>query len=110
MAKSKSITPMNHGCVWDVLHHAMDTIPTELARWNVRTDADFHKEALLGAIGFIGSALESSLTRKHPRQYSDAELISLSNFLTSAPELIRGMDTLLEGYADNRAEVSCDDQ
>lgn len=102
MSDSQSVTPMNHGTVWDALHHAMDAIPTELARYNVRSDADFHKEALLSAIGFIGAALESSLTRKDSRQYSTEELISLSNFLASAPELIRGMDTLLEGYESNR--------
>lgn len=102
MANTEAITPINHGCVLDILHHAMDTIPTEDARWSVRSDADFHKAALLGAIGFIGAALESSLTCKHPRQYSNEELVSLSNFLTSAPELIRGMETLLEGYEDNR--------
>lgn len=101
MDNTKITEPMNHHRVWDVLHHAMDNIPAEDARKNLRCDADFHREALLDAIGFIGAALESSLTRKHPRQYSSEELICLSNFLTSVPELIRGMDTLLEGYADN---------
>lgn len=101
MADTQTLTPMNHNSVWEVLHHAMDTIPTELARYNVRSDADFHRDALLGAISFIGAALESSLTRKQPRQYSSEELITLSNFLTSAPELIRGMDTLVDGYNDN---------
>lgn len=96
--------PLNHASVWDVLHHAMDNIPSENARFQLRGDADCHRNALLDALEFIGLAIEAStLTHHRPREYTPQEIAKLGSFLMSAPELIRGMESLTEGYDEIKA-------
>lgn len=87
--------------IWSLLNDAMERIPTEGERWNVRSDADVHRAALLDAIEFIGMAIEAStLTPSNPRQYAPHEIAKLGGFLMCAPELIRSMDALIEGYEE----------
>ncbi|EJH7012406.1 hypothetical protein NFT50_004834 [Salmonella enterica] len=94
---------LNHASVWDVLHHAMDSIPSEDARWRLRGDADCHRNALLDALEFIGVAIEASTMTRQPREYTPQEIAKLGSFLMSAPELIRGMEALTESYDEIKA-------
>lgn len=84
----------------DLLTHAMENTPKQDDRWTMRTDADFHRMALLETLGFIGEVLEKSQCQQHPMQFSSQNICAVASFLQSAPELIRGMDALLDGYAD----------
>ncbi|WP_156293258.1 hypothetical protein [Serratia oryzae] len=85
--------PLNHHCVYDVLNHAMDTINTDAARWSLRSEAEVYRAALLDAIQFIGVAIDSSgLTLN--------EINKTGGFLMCAPELIRSMDALIDGYEE----------
>lgn len=84
----------------DLMNHAMENTPDADDRWNLRNDADFHKMALLAAIGFIGETLEKTQLQQHPAQFCSSDICALAHFLQSVPRLISSMDALLEGYED----------
>lgn len=86
--------------LFDLMNHAMENTPDADDRWRLHTDADFHKMALLDAIGFIGEALERTQLQQSPAVFPVSDICGLAHFLQSAPELIRGMDALLEAYED----------
>lgn len=91
--------------LFNMMKEAMQNIPEESKRWDVRVDADFHKTALLEVMTFIGHVLEKGQSREHPDQYTRDNINSLAYFLQSAPELIRSMDAVLEVY-DNMAATA----
>lgn len=85
-------------CVYDALSGAMDGITSDNARWDVRCDAECHRDALLDALSFIGTAMMDSTTSDAGHPFSQTDLNRLSGFLVCAPELIRGMNVVIEAY------------
>lgn len=85
-------------CVYDVLNRAMDGTPSEVARWDLRCDAECHRDALLDALSFIGTAMMDCTNANQEHPFSPEDLNRLSGFLVSAPVLIRGMNVVVEAY------------
>jgi len=93
--------PLNHHCVYDVLNHAMDAIPTDAARWSLRSDAEVSRNALLDGLEFIGSAIQAStVTGRQPHHFTPSDVARLSSFLMCAPDLIRAMNAVIESYKE----------
>lgn len=84
-------------CVFDALRCAMNGISSE-AHWDVLCDAECHRDALLDALSFIGTAMMDSTTSDAGHPFSQTDLNRLSGFLVCAPELIRGMNIVIETY------------
>lgn len=95
--------PLNHRCVHDVLARAMSATASEESRWDLRCDAECSRDALLDALEFIGVAVQDCTTTAGPHPFSQADLKRLAGFLMCAPDLIRGLNAIVEGYADSTA-------
>lgn len=83
---------VNISSIQDALSHAMSTATTDAARWRLRSDAECHRDAILDALSFIGTAT--------PHPFSQADLKRLGGFLISAPYLIQGMSAVIESYEE----------
>ncbi|ELP5720428.1 hypothetical protein QTU96_002760 [Enterobacter asburiae] len=95
--------PLNHRCVHDVLTRAMSTTTSEESRWDLRCDAECSRDALLDALEFIGVTVQDCTATAEPPPFSKADLKRLAGFLMCAPNLIRGLNAIVEDYADSAA-------
>lgn len=91
---------VNIASIQDALNHAMNTATTDAARWSLRSDAECHRDAILDALSFIGTAMQDCTTSATPHPFSQADLKRLSGFLISAPYLIQGMSAVIESYEE----------
>lgn len=98
MAKTihESTMQSGHSTIWSLLNNAMERIPNEGDRWNLRSEAEAHKAALLDTIQLIGGAIDSI-------GLAPSEISKLGGFLACAPELIKSMDALIAGYEEMQA-------
>lgn len=53
---------VNISSIQDALSHAMNTATTDADRWSLRSDAECHRDAILDALSFIGTALQDCTT------------------------------------------------
>ncbi|EHU8660992.1 hypothetical protein KZR76_000529 [Salmonella enterica] len=91
---------VNIASIQDALSHAMSTATTDADRWSLRSDAECHRDAILDALSFIGTAMQDCTTSATPHPFSQADLKRLSGFLISAPYLIQGMSAVIESYEE----------
>lgn len=88
--------------VWEALHAAADCDVSGEKLHHLRLDADYHRTCLMGAISLIGSMFEKiecdsdSLQNNKYIRMTAEDVSNLSQALTSIPELINGLNELID--------------